>query len=194
MLSFLSQVYANDLNPESAKYLNLNIQLNKVSDRVLPFNMDGRQFVRLLLATPGGPVQQLNPPEAAEVAVVGEQPEVGAAPQQQQHAAQPQQQQKKPPTIAASAQQQQPRPQKRKLVAEVPPAVPPGFRPPPGGLVFQHAVMNLPASAVEFLDVFHGAFDPVTWRGRLPLVHVYTFMKNETEEGELLGAVCCLHS
>eukprot|EP00775_Hariotina_reticulata_P005490 gene5490-5724_t len=70
-------VYANDLNPASAKYLNLNIQLNKVTSQVLPFNMD--------------------------------------------------------------------------------------------------------ASAVEFLDAFRGAFDPSTWAGRLPLVHVYTFMKNESE-------------
>ncbi|KAF6261234.1 Met-10+ like-protein-domain-containing protein [Scenedesmus sp. NREL 46B-D3] len=113
------KVYANDLNPESAKYLALNVQLNRVGAQVLPFNMDGRQFVRLLLATPGGPV---------------------------------------------------------------PAAIPPGFRPPPGGVLFQHAVMNLPASAVEFLDAFRGAFDPASWAGRqLPLVHVYTFMKSETE-------------
>jgi hypothetical protein len=44
--------------------------------------------------------------------------------------------------------------------------------------------MNLPASAVEFLDAFRGAFDPQAWAGRqLPLVHVYTFMKGEGEAG-----------
>ncbi len=65
-----------------------------------------------------------------------------------------------------------------------PPAMPAGFRPPARGLVFQHAVMNLPASAVLFLDAFNGAFDTEQWRGRqLPMVHCYTFMKNETEAG-----------
>jgi tRNA (guanine37-N1)-methyltransferase len=45
--------------------------------------------------------------------------------------------------------------------------------------------MNLPASAVEFLDAFNGAFDPAHWRGRqLPMVHVYTFKKGpETDAG-----------
>jgi tRNA (guanine37-N1)-methyltransferase len=179
------QVYANDLNPESAKYLALNVQLNRVGAQVLPFNMDGRQFVRLLLATPGGPAEQLPPPAADDAAT---------AQQQEQHAQQPQQQplqqqqqdctQLQAAAADAAKQQQQQQP-KRKLVAEVPPAIPPGFRPPGGGVQFQHAVMNLPASAVEFLDAFSGAFDPASWAGRqLPLVHMYTFKKNETEAGE----------
>lgn len=38
-------VLANDLNPESFKYLQENIQLNKVSDCVIPFNYDGKEFI-----------------------------------------------------------------------------------------------------------------------------------------------------
>ena len=39
--------------------------------------------------------------------------------------------------------------------------------------------MNLPATAIEFLDVFKGAFDrPWAWGDRkLPTVHCYTFKK-----------------
>ncbi|KAJ1741713.1 tRNA(m(1)G37)methyltransferase [Coemansia sp. RSA 1821] len=39
-------VWANDLNPSSYEALCDNIQLNKVKDRVRPFNMDGREFIR----------------------------------------------------------------------------------------------------------------------------------------------------
>lgn len=69
------------------------------------------------------------------------------------------------------------------LVAPVPDTFTPSL---PGGMIFQHAVMNLPASAVEFLDAFSGAFHPPTWKGRLPLVHVYTFKTAaESEQGGL---------
>ncbi|CAL9686492.1 unnamed protein product [Knipowitschia caucasica] len=39
-------VYANDLNPESFRWLQHNCKLNKVETRVRTFNMDGRAFIR----------------------------------------------------------------------------------------------------------------------------------------------------
>ncbi|MCO5608781.1 hypothetical protein L7F22_062997 [Adiantum nelumboides] len=39
-------VYANDLNPDSVKYLQVNTMINKVSNKVHAFNMDARDFVR----------------------------------------------------------------------------------------------------------------------------------------------------
>ncbi|CCF60581.1 hypothetical protein KAFR_0K02270 [Kazachstania africana CBS 2517] len=39
-------VLANDLNPESFKYLQENIDNNKVGELVKPFNLDGGQFIR----------------------------------------------------------------------------------------------------------------------------------------------------
>ena len=43
------KVLANDLNPEGFEYLKKNIKLNKIDKRVLPFNMDARQFLRMLV-------------------------------------------------------------------------------------------------------------------------------------------------
>ena len=37
---------ANDLNPESYKWLEYNIKLNKVQNFVKPFNEDGREFIK----------------------------------------------------------------------------------------------------------------------------------------------------
>lgn len=40
------KVVCNDLNPEGIKYCKDNIKLNKVGARVIPYNMDARQFVK----------------------------------------------------------------------------------------------------------------------------------------------------
>ena len=41
------RVVCNDLNPEGIRYCKENIKLNKVGDRVIPFNMDAREFVKM---------------------------------------------------------------------------------------------------------------------------------------------------
>lgn len=42
------KVYANDLNPESFRYLKENIKLNKVSGNVKAFNKDAREFFKFV--------------------------------------------------------------------------------------------------------------------------------------------------
>ncbi|KAF9879120.1 Met-10+ like-protein [Colletotrichum karsti] len=39
-------VFANDMNPESFKYLNAAVEKNKVSQYVRPYNLDGRKFIQ----------------------------------------------------------------------------------------------------------------------------------------------------
>lgn len=41
-------VLANDLNPSSHKYLLQNSRLNKCSDKLKPYNLDGREFIHKL--------------------------------------------------------------------------------------------------------------------------------------------------
>eukprot|EP00939_MAST-03C_sp_MAST-3C-sp1_P001034 g1034.t1 len=98
-------VYANDLNPESVKYLTRNVATNKVRDRVKIFNMDGREFFRHILAS---------------------------------------------------------------------------------GDEFDHILMNLPAIAIEFLDVFRGGVCD-HWT-RMPRVHCYCFSMAENVDDMKLDA------
>lgn len=45
-------VYANDLNPDSVRYLKINAEINKVGDRVHVHNLDARKFISQLMTVP----------------------------------------------------------------------------------------------------------------------------------------------
>lgn len=45
-------VFANDLNPDSIRYLKINAKVNKVDDSVNAYNMDARKFISQLMTAP----------------------------------------------------------------------------------------------------------------------------------------------
>jgi tRNA (guanine37-N1)-methyltransferase len=45
-------VYANDLNPDSIRYLKINAEINKVDDCICAYNMDARKFISQLMEAP----------------------------------------------------------------------------------------------------------------------------------------------
>eukprot|EP00349_Pseudokeronopsis_sp_Brazil_P009049 CAMPEP_0202973018 /NCGR_PEP_ID=MMETSP1396-20130829/45243_1 /ASSEMBLY_ACC=CAM_ASM_000872 /TAXON_ID= /ORGANISM="Pseudokeronopsis sp., Strain Brazil" /LENGTH=70 /DNA_ID=CAMNT_0049704355 /DNA_START=327 /DNA_END=539 /DNA_ORIENTATION=+ len=51
------KVLANDLNPVCFEYLQKNIALNKVSKLIKPFNMDAREFARMVVKASNDPNQ-----------------------------------------------------------------------------------------------------------------------------------------
>ena len=52
---------------------------------------------------------------------------------------------------------------------------------------FSHVLMNLPASALTFLDVFVGAFDRDVWKAPLPRVHCHCFSKSEDPAADVIA-------
>ncbi|KAF2074996.1 hypothetical protein CYY_003692 [Polysphondylium violaceum] len=105
--------YANDLNPNSVKYMKENANNNKIdTTRLFMFNLDAREFVRDLLY--------------------------------------PKEKSKKP-------------------------------------VPFNHVIMNLPSTSIEFLDVFRDIFLDPNQNPPIPppMIHCYTFTKN-TEDGDLV--------
>lgn len=46
-------VYANDLNPDSVRYLRTNAKINQVEDYIFTYNMDARVFMQHLMTVPG---------------------------------------------------------------------------------------------------------------------------------------------
>ncbi|KAJ7298700.1 hypothetical protein O6H91_Y479400 [Diphasiastrum complanatum] len=51
---------------------------------------------------------------------------------------------------------------------------------------FDHAIMNLPASAIEFLGVFQGLMSREYWRGPMPRVHCYCFMRSSESKEDII--------
>ncbi|EMG48434.1 hypothetical protein G210_1005 [Candida maltosa Xu316] len=135
-------VLANDLNPESYKYLQENIKLNKVDPFIKAYNLDGREFIRQsprLLEEwyQKGPIE-------------------------------------KKITKRVSAGDNRSQKQVTIIKTDIP-------------RFYHHYVMNLPDSALTFLDEFVGLYSecPEIKQEpgfKLPMIHVHCFEKFENSE------------
>ncbi|EIN13881.1 guanine-N(1)--methyltransferase [Punctularia strigosozonata HHB-11173 SS5] len=151
-------VLANDLNPNSAKYLQKNVDDNKVGDLVRVSCEDGRDFIRTAVTR-----VQTNPFP----------PYKGPKPSRSQEKSR---RRAMPAADVATPIERQPR------------------------QVITHFVMNLPDSAITFLDAFRGIYtgalpefseivsesgNQLVASSRLPMIHCHCFTRElEAEKAE----------
>lgn len=185
-------VYANDLNPDSVRYLKINAEFNKVDELVCVHNMDARKFISQLMAVSNG--------EGNLQSGAGDKTKEGVASQEEDTNAgisregicvsnaskvEPLDEKKKPSEtengvgkdckiIEGNA--------KKRLKQTVLPIAKPWEH-------VDHVIMNLPASALQFLDSFSKVIQRKYWKGPLPLIHCYCFIRaSETTESIIAEA------
>ncbi|XP_007013262.2 PREDICTED: tRNA (guanine(37)-N1)-methyltransferase 1 [Theobroma cacao] len=201
-------VYANDLNPDSIHYLKINAKLNKVDDCVFAYNVDARKFVSQLMAVPVSEVnlesndsmikacdtfsmKGIHDAKAEDRKLGVEEKEVAGNDAKDELEGMKNSSRtvyasvvaiKRPSDCfteengnAQSVNKKKGNTQKRMKGSVLSKAK--------AWEHVDHVIMNLPASALQFLDAFRGIFSRKHWKGPLPLVHCYCFIRaTETKE------------
>ncbi|KAI9234073.1 MAG: Met-10+ like-protein-domain-containing protein [Podila humilis] len=154
-------VYANDLNPVSYKYMLENAKLNKIQNNLHIYNMDGREFIRKAVE---------------DLEKNGYRPANMVMPTNNKG--------KKDTKAATTPTPSTETKPETEPTSEVSTSSTPAFK------TFDHFVMNLPATAIEFLDAFRGLFKgreaQITQpKVQLPMIHCHCFSKSETPEDDV---------
>ncbi|XP_074278581.1 tRNA (guanine(37)-N(1))-methyltransferase 2 isoform X2 [Silene latifolia] len=159
-------VYGNDLNPDSIKYLKINAEINKVENRVFAYNMDAREFISQLMTVPALKKNDScrTPPNGSDGSTRTSIGGVNDGNFEEDGA------------VGTDSSGSMKRGTAKRLRAFDPPAVKPWEH-------VDHVIMNLPASALQFLDAFKCRIQKKYWKGLLPWIHCYCFIRaSETEE------------
>ncbi|XP_073122801.1 tRNA (guanine(37)-N(1))-methyltransferase 2 isoform X4 [Henckelia pumila] len=212
-------VYANDLNPDSIHYLKINAEKNKVDNLVRAYNLDARIFISSLMKVPssesclqsdtatlktsGKEEMQTNGQTKLED---GNYPSGATQDIQVEKSIWCENNQescvKKDANLAPAKRRPESSFEENGVAVSsgvhVPDKKKRGLNKCTGGSqIFNskawehtdHIIMNLPASALEFLDAFRGLIERRYWNGSLPWIHCYCFVRsNETNESILSEA------
>lgn len=211
-------VCANDLNPDSIHYLRINAKINKVDDRICSYNMDARKFISQLMEVPNSEnkigndvpisdtcytckIQDNTESNAEKELLTVDTKNLGDCTNTSSediqgsagHAAKsaiavkrscgsPHEVNGKADgtDIPEGAAGKKGSANKRRRGFEI--SVPKTWE------HIDHVIMNLPASAVQFLDAFRGLIQRKYWKGHLPWIHCYCFIR-ATETPETIIAV-----
>ncbi|TYH12521.1 hypothetical protein ES288_A06G073900v1 [Gossypium darwinii] len=164
-------VYANDLNTDSIHYLKINAKINKVDACVVAYNMDARKFISHLMAEPICAIDLESDNSMKAVAgndVKSEAEDVRNSTRTIDGS-----------VVAESGNAHSGTKKKGNAHKRMKGSI---LQAKPWEHV-DHVIMNLPASALQFLDAFRAIISRKNWRGPLPLVHCYCFIRaNETQE------------
>ncbi|XP_068464477.1 tRNA (guanine(37)-N1)-methyltransferase 1 isoform X3 [Phaseolus vulgaris] len=172
-------VYANDLNPDSIHYLRINAKINKVDDRIYAYNMDARKFVSQLMEVPNTEVTSAH---SSEVPILDTCHTCRVQDNAESNS------ENELPTGDVEAHEtgmlesvgRKGSTNKRMRGSEM--SVTKTWE------HIDHIIMNLPASAVQFLDAFRGLIQKKYWKGCLPWIHCYCFIR-ATETPDTIIAV-----
>ncbi|KAK4798607.1 hypothetical protein SAY86_030933 [Trapa natans] len=198
-------VYANDLNPESVRYLRTNAKANKVEDFVYAYNLDARSFISQLVEVPLSEIHSVTVTEDLNdcLGLDGGYRVKECTQEKVELTTNNNPSDKNGPTDSSAGNMPCLPAVKRQLDT-----CKEGFE---SGEVngacskkkgtskkrarspdlscrkalehIDHVVMNLPASALQFLDVFRGLLHRKYWKGLAPWVHCYCFMRaSETRD------------
>ncbi|KAK6941559.1 SAM-dependent methyltransferase TRM5/TYW2-type [Dillenia turbinata] len=213
-------VYANDLNPESIHYLKINAQINKIDDCIRAYNMDARKFISEMMEVPNGGI---TPESNILIRRATKECESQAAAETRSESEKfPGVKEKEVPhknateltslescctnadvTVATCKRRSELHPGENGSADSAGSRKKTTNKRMRGSELHNiktwehvdHVIMNLPASALEFLDAFRGLVQRKSWKGSLPWIHCYCFMRsNETEETVLVKAESLLNA